>query len=243
MNVPLWARDLARAFWAQAGLDEPFPRSLRRAVPLAVPLNIDDVPNLTLRKALEWLAEQGLDWPVAPDDQFLHGVLFACRGQGFALVEANDTPAERRFTLAHELAHFLRHYLHPRDRAVHLLGEGALEVLDGDRGPSLSERLHSVLHKVPVGHHTHLLARTCKEEKRARAEEEADLLACELLAPRDAVLADFGGDLGALTSRLTQEYGLPRRQAVAHAVRLLGLPEARHPLVEGLRTAGHHSGR
>jgi hypothetical protein len=220
MTLPLWALELAAEFWQQVGEPEPFPRELHPSIRWAVPLNVDELPHLTLRRALDRLDEQGISWPTAPADVALHGVLLACRGQGFAFIEANDDPAERRFTLAHELAHFLRDYLQPRWRAERLLGPSVLEVLDGDRPASLTERLHAVLRQVPIGHHTHLLSRDAGVAQ-TRAEQEADLLACELLAPAAVVLARPAANVGVVIGRLIKQFGLPQKQAVRHARRLL----------------------
>jgi hypothetical protein len=220
MTLPLWALELAADFWQEVGAAEPFPRSLRESIRWAVALNVDELPHLTLRRALERLNEQGINWPATPEDGPLHGVLLACRGQGFAFIEANDDPAERRFTLAHELAHFLRDYLQPRRRAVRLLGPEVLEVLDGDRLATVTERLHAVLRQVPIGYHTHLLSRDAGAEE-TRVEQDADLLACELLAPAAVVLARPPAEIGQLIGRLIKQFGLPQKQAVRHARRLL----------------------
>jgi len=67
-----------------------------------------------------------------------------------------------------------------------------LEVLDGRRRPGPAERLHALLGGVPVGFHTHLLARDGDGRAagaEAAAEREADRLAYQLLAPAAEVLA------------------------------------------------------
>ena len=52
-------------------------------------------------------------------------------GTAYCLVDANDPDNERRFTTAHELAHFLLDYAEPRRKAIEALGEGIVPVLDG----------------------------------------------------------------------------------------------------------------
>lgn len=53
--------------------------------------------------------------------------------RNFVLLDDADTPAEQRFSLAHEVAHFLLDYLQPREATRRKLGETALEVVDGLR--------------------------------------------------------------------------------------------------------------
>jgi IrrE N-terminal-like domain len=229
VSVPYWSVTLSADFWKRAGGPEPFPRSLRESIPWAVPLCVDDVSGLTIRRALLWMHQQGIEWPVEPTDTPLHGVLFAHRGQGFALIEADDEPDERRFTVAHELAHFLRDYLQPRERVVRLFGESSLAVLEGERPPLWNERFHAMLRRIPLGYHTHLLARGPGTDEEQFAEYEADLLAWELLAPIAVVGARSSlEELAPLIYLLQEEFGLPHLQAVRYARHLL--PPYRRPL-------------
>jgi Zn-dependent peptidase ImmA (M78 family) len=89
--------------------------------------------------------------------------------------------AERRFTLAHELGHFLLDYDEPRRRVLRDAPE-LLEVIDGVRAPSPADRAQALLARVPIGVHTHLL----EDEGNSRpdhAEDQASRFALELLAP------------------------------------------------------------
>jgi len=107
--------------------------------------------------------------------------MFVCGGDGLN---------EQRLTVAHETAHFLKHYLIPRERVVRAMGEAITAVLDGDRKATMEERVAGVLSGVRVGAHVHLLPRHEVEEGRvAKAEDDADDLGLELVAPREAVLA------------------------------------------------------
>src|SRR5205814_1009729 len=121
----------------------------------------------------------------------LRACLVAHGGHGFAFIDASDCEDERRFSLAHELAHFLHDYLEPRRRIVQLVGLSALEVLDGYRAPTADERVHAVLSQTTVGCHVHLLDRDREGQMLSRAvtdaESGADRLAFELLAPAEHV--------------------------------------------------------
>ena len=78
MSVRQWAAELARAFWAEAGAVESFPRSLRRAVARALPASIVLLPRLrwtasapgcartaSLALATKAIAHCGLAWRLA----------------------------------------------------------------------------------------------------------------------------------------------------------------------------------
>ncbi len=195
MNVPLWAAELAAAFWAEVGEVEPFPRRLQRSILRALDLSIVLLTRLRLFGVLEWLRRQGIGLPLTDADRPLRACLVCRRGAGFIFLDGADDEAEQCFSLAHELAHFLRHYWRPRQRASARLGGRILEVFDGRRVPDPAERLHALLAGVPLGFHAHLMGRGVRAAGSvAAAEEEADRLAYELLAPAEAVVARLHGE-------------------------------------------------
>ncbi len=230
MSVPLWVAELVRAFWTEAGSVESFPRSLRRAVARALPVSLVLLPQLRLDSVRAWLRENGVPCPCDERDRPLRACLAAWRGHGLIFLDGTDGEDEQRFSLAHELAHFLRHYWHPRQRARRCLGEQVAAVLDGERPPTAKERLHALLKNVPLGFHLHLMRRGPRSEVAnatvALAEEEADQVAYELLAPAADVLARTGpvqGDAGCvrLVKVLQTDFGLPPEQAAGYGRLLL----------------------
>src|SRR5439155_23441742 len=142
MSVPLWAAELARVFWEKARETEPFPRRLRRPIARAVRLSVVLLPRLSLRAAFDWLQNCGLVCELPGADRPLRACLVARGGHGVALVDGSDGDAEQRFSIAHELAHFLRDYWNLRRRILKRLGAEALQVLDGDREATAQERFH-----------------------------------------------------------------------------------------------------
>lgn len=175
-----------------AGGAGPFPRDLRRAATRAALLSVKVLAGLSVQRVSAWLHDQGVSSLPAGPDRALCACLFARGSCGFIFLDADDDEAEQRFSLAHELAHYLRHYHEPRRRAVAKFGQQILDVFDGKRPPTSTERLHALLRNTRVGEHVHLLARDDRRRIAspaiASAEVEADLLGCELLAPADVVL-------------------------------------------------------
>jgi hypothetical protein len=205
-------RPVAEEFWRLAGEEEQFPRSLQGAVSLALPLTTVYLPALSPASVAEWLAERDIHWTVNGTARSLRGCLVAHRGHGFLFMDGTMPGDEGRLTLAHEVAHFLHHYLTPRRRAIERLGAGMQAVVDGDRPATAAERLSGVLRGAPFGKYARLFDRTpdgALSLQTEAAESEADLIAFELLAPSTRLLR-------------TTKVGLPRRQAL---VTDYGLPE------------------
>ena len=222
MIVPLWAAELADAFWEAAGMREEFPRSLRRPIVRALQMALVSLPRLRLRDVRAWLEHHGFSCPCRAADRRLHGFLLAQGGWGYVFLDGEDTEDEQRLSLAHELAHFLRHYWYPRREITRTLGVTALEVLDGRRPATEPERTRALLASVPVGVHWHLLAR---EEAGGlprltvrAAEEEADRLAYELLAPAEEVASRTDSpQIGAVAELLRNHFRLPAGHAQRYA--------------------------
>jgi hypothetical protein len=237
MKIPLWVHETAALFWEAAGALEAFPRALRQPI-LRSPfeLTIKEVPGLSTAVVARFLARIGPGWHCGAPERTLRACLAARDGAGFILLDADDTSAERTFSLAHELAHFLWHYWRPRQRAESQLGNRALAVFDGQRVPSTTERLRALLSNVPLGPHLHLMERGQDRDivnsRVAMIEEEADQLAYELLAPVADVTA--GNDPARLIAELMEVFGLPRSRAedYSHVLSPAAIPD---PLIQRLR--------
>jgi Zn-dependent peptidase ImmA (M78 family) len=241
MKVPLWVVELASAFWKEAGESRVFPRCLREAIGNAFPLGIRTHAGLSTAVIRDWLQRRRIDFPLESSNRLLRGCLVVRDGGGVIFLDASDAAAEQHFSLAHELAHFLRHYWQLRQRACTQLGNQILEVFDGCRPPRKEERLHAVLMGIPLGFHAHLMGRddrrSCPSAAIGIAEEEADRLAYELLAPAEAVAARMGkADVTAraVAAILQNDFGLPTGAANDYAAILLPAPPA-DPLLQWLK--------
>lgn len=225
--------EAADAFWTAAGGWPGARADLYRAVALVLPLDVVLLGRLRLAQVEAWLAARGVRYGFDEPDRPLYGLLVVYRGAGFVFLDGSDGEAERRFTLAHEVAHFLLDYARPRRRAVDRLGAGVLDILDGVRPPTVAEEVAGVLAAVDVSPHVHLLPRPSdigtRQQTVARVEDRADALACELLAPAAAVyhqLKKAGADgayfpcVAAAQALLRDQYGLPDGAADTYARRL-----------------------
>lgn len=218
MTPPLWVVEAAERFWREAGaVDESYPRDLESAVLNSLSLPVLKLPGLSLSKIRDELFRRKIRVPLSEADRPVRGCLIAWRGKGFAFVEALDPPEEKRFTLAHELAHFLRDHRHDRERAERLLGSRGVAILDGKLPPSEDDELQAILRGVWLRPNVRLLERGDGQLFEIdRIENDADRLALEILAPFRAVreiLRHFSKS--EVVPELTRRFGLPRWAAEA----------------------------
>ena len=216
----------AEKFWVQAGITESFPRSLERAVAWALPLVVVKLPRLCLPELRGWLQQRNIPFTLSLPDRWLRACLIARGGHGLIFLDGSDADDERRFSLAHEMAHFILDYLEPREKVLEFLGDAGQEVLDGRRPPTTEERLRGVLQGVHLTTFLHLMERTpaggVERLQILTAEDRADWLALELLAPKETVLARLADNhtnwrsvtvQTLVRETLRQEFGLPETVA------------------------------
>jgi hypothetical protein len=223
----------AREFWELAGGREAYPCDIKAAITLSLPLELHGLPGLCVSHILNWARNVAIACTIHGRDRRLHGCLLAYRGQGTIFFDTADPEDEQRFTLSHELAHFLLDYQAPRQRAITILGETILSVLDGDRLPTLDERFHAVLGSVPLGVMSHVMERPetgLPTNVVLDIEDRANRLALELLAPaaslcellrRSTTPSGFDQRLLFLGNYLITTYGLPIAVAAPYARYLL----------------------
>lgn len=203
--------DAAASFWALAGGRARYgrPVDLERAVAAALPLGVVKLPRLSSAKVAETIGRIGaVPWSVSIDRP-LRACLVADVGVGLVFIDGTDPENEQRFSLAHEVAHFLLHYLEPRRRVVETLGPGLISVLDRVRQPTMAERLSSAMSAIPLEPFRHAMARDgaggAMHLRTEAIEGEADDLALELTAPsrERSDLAELSGE------SLASAFGLP----------------------------------
>lgn len=224
----------AEMFWRRAQSIEAFPRSLESTIAWILPLAVIKVPRLWLSELRTWLHERRIPFRPLGADRQLRACVIAHAGRGIVFLDGTDPEDERRVSLAHEVVHFLSDYLEPRERTIALLGDAAREVLDGIRLPSPSERLQAVFKGVELGTYARLLDRSedgsIGRSDILAAEDRADRIALELLAPRRTVLARLAKlqpdwrDTSAVPLAqqvLVDDFGLPAKVAVRYAAMIV----------------------
>lgn len=239
----LWVVEAAEQFWELAGVPEPFPRSLRASIAYGLPLAVILLPRLRVRAVDDWLRRQRIACRAGTDDRGLRACLVAHSGAGFIFLDGTDPEDEQRFSLAHELAHFLRDYLRRRQRVNERLGPAALDTLDGLRAPRTDERVHALLTRTDLSFQIHLMERapdgSYRTSETDQSERDADRLACEILAPAERIADDLRSDPEAERPRraveiLMTRYGLPRRPAEDYAAHLFPPSRPASPLLRWL---------
>jgi len=130
--------ETVRLLYGNAGLATE--KCVARIAPLsafieAYPIRSTEIPNLTYESAIHFLArETRQTMPSPPIQGKLAGFLYVYEYRecfyGCLLVEANDSVARRRFSAAHELGHYLLHFL-PLLKRGHRFTSEALVLTEG----------------------------------------------------------------------------------------------------------------
>ncbi len=235
--------DLVQGFWTAAGNEEPFPRTLEVALGFALPVTLVRYPALHTNAARNWLRARNRDLLINEASRPLHGCLVAFQGSGIIFLDASDSPDEQRFSLAHEIAHFLVDYTLPRRRALATLGEGFADVLDGKRDATLCERVSSLFTGLSTQPHVNLMHRTVAGGDALTVwavEHRADRVALALLAPPDVVMPYAQGNTlqeqrTRTAEALVRDFGLPHIPAQRYAAELIQPPHAGDSWVESMR--------
>ena len=113
MRLPIIEHRLASVaqdFWQRAGGYTQWPLDLVPAVVFTLPLDIVALPDLSIAQIEGWLEQRSTAYRFPCASRDLHGCLLINCGAGLIFIDSQDDEAERRFTIAHELAHFLIDY-------------------------------------------------------------------------------------------------------------------------------------
>ncbi|ATB34436.1 ImmA/IrrE family metallo-endopeptidase [Melittangium boletus] len=225
-----WLEDAVKASKLGATPSTRFPRDLAEEVEIHLPVFLVKIPGLTTHQIRDWLAQRDIQVNAPQEDRAIHGCMVAEKEHGFIFWDSQDTAAVQRFTLAHEVAHFVLDHLLPRMKAVGALGKRICEVLDGEREPNIEEGMSAMFKRIPLVQ-VKLMDRDssgaiCVGRVDA-AEHRADRLAFELLAPAEQVLPMLKGvSRKEGVAKMAFRFGLRPEEAESYARILLG-PEHR----------------
>lgn len=215
-------------FWEIAGDIEPYPRSLEYSITMALPVAIIKLPHLALGNIENWFRSRHISYSFNCESRFVRGCLIAYGGKGFIFCDGTDSLNEIRFTLAHEVGHFLIDYWYPRQKAINKFGVEILEVFDGLREPTVAERIQSIFERTKIGTVSNLMDRQDASESIWAIEDQADRVGFALLAPPNEVLRNmdfsqnqFSERFKILSEKLTNVFGLPPVAASTYSNALL----------------------
>ncbi|WP_434380117.1 ImmA/IrrE family metallo-endopeptidase [Melittangium boletus] len=204
-----------------------FPRNMEEAVVFHLPrVSLVPVAGLTTHWIRDWFSRRHIAIETPAEDRAPHGCTAAIAEHGYIFWDTQDPEDVQRFTLAHEVAHFVVDHLQPRQEARRALGKRILEVFDGKREPNIEEGLSAMFKRIPLAQ-LNLMHRGVSGDIRqgeiSFVEHRADRLAFELLAPAShalPLLQDLPRKqcVDALVSR----FGLPRKKARTYVRLLLG---------------------
>jgi hypothetical protein len=231
---------VAADFWERADGVKSRPPDLERALPLVLPAGVVRLEGLCPSVVRRWLLRRAIRLPLDVADRPLDGCLVAHRGRAVIFLAAGLEAGYERVILAHEAGHLLAQYEGPRRRVLRRLGPSVLPVLDGERPPTPEEQLAGALAGVVLGAHAHYMERGFDPRSVTRtdcAEQTATALACELLAPRRAVVARARGlprERDRWGRLLREEFALPGPWADLYAARLFRLQGRRQTFTDSL---------
>ncbi len=185
---------IAHEFWSKADPKHRLDFDIMNAVNGSLTVDLIPVQQLSLQKIDSWLVARTINIGIDVNDRNLHGALLIKNGSVFMFIDAAVCEMEQRFTVAHEVSHFLLDYQLPRERAILAFGQEIEEVLNGNASASTSQLVMSVIKGIDLNPYTLLIEKTGNGSFsnwcNFNSENEADYLALELLAPRARVIND-----------------------------------------------------
>ncbi|MYE54390.1 MAG: ImmA/IrrE family metallo-endopeptidase [Chloroflexi bacterium] len=220
-------------FWKRAGGRPSLPADIGYAAMCALEVYVEQVDNLTTVTAASRIEGVGIRRPAGVSERRIHGCLAVGRRGAAILVEESDNAAQKRFTIAHECAHFILEVRTNQKRAAIRLGPDFSRVLHGLREATPTERIDARLNNVRSDALVHFMDRTAAGGygcgRIHEAECLADDLAVEILAPRSELIKslssfgpmDFSESLSAARRTAKRRFGLPETIADWYANRVV----------------------
>ena len=225
-----WTQYWSDWFWKRAGGRSGYPADIAYAVMCALDVYVDEVANLTPASAAARIGRGGLWQSDGVYERGLRGCVIVGQAGAAILVEKSDDEAEKRFTIAHEVAHYILEVKRHHERASDRLGPEFADALYGLREATPTERIDAWLSNARSEAFAHFMDRApgggygCS--RTLEAECAADDLAVEILAPRSELAAaissmGFSGSLKVARRIAERRYGLPEGIAERYAGRVV----------------------
>lgn len=223
----------AQWFWRRAGGWPTPPVDIGYAATCALEVGVRQVPGLTTGNAVHHLRHFGVARADSGSERELHGCISIGSRGGMILVEMCDDDSQQRFTVAHEVSHYILEVHRHHRRAAQRMGDDYVAALYGRREATSTERIDTWLNNLRSSSITHFMDRgsnggySCGNT--LEAECSADRLALEILAPRvemvrtvlDCRKLPFRDVDDAVRRFAEKRFGLPNEVAGPYASRLV----------------------
>lgn len=215
----------AAVFWEPIPQRNEFPRDLEQHLSLHYEASIESMSDLTVNRVQQWLLTKALASQVTLNDRRLDGCIIAQKGHAILFIDAALALDERRMIIAHETAHFWIDYELPRRRIKQRYGAAGMQILDKERPSHTVEVLMAAATGSPIQEFYHYHFKDRKRE--TEVEQQANTLACLLIAPPREVLARARrcriarDDESKWMELLHQGYGMPGNWARGYLPLLL----------------------
>jgi Zn-dependent peptidase ImmA (M78 family) len=203
--------------------------SLYELINAAYPLRVIEKKDLTYKLTAEFLSAE-IGSPISlprNDDKSLSGFLYAKLIYGCILVNNNDPITRRRFSVAHELGHYVLHFLPLIDKANIAVEPEKMVVYEGLVKSESDEDEKTLKGELTF---TRTNGRQFTADDIAQMEEEANQFAAELLMPAPLCqklvgqfIPRFGKERSVLARRLATEF-LVSKSAMIRRLDDLNLP-------------------
>lgn len=209
-------QQVAKAFWKASLLEIKFPISttlLEQAILLTEPIAVIKLNKLNLLEISKYFTARGNSISCPLDNKELYGFILSHNGYTYIFLNGTESVQEQRFTLAHEFAHYLSDYKLPRQSIIEKCGVSIIEALNNKRHFTTEEKLLALVQGYSLKAFTYLLdasATSAFERLHVwKAENKADELAMEILAPYTHILQDINRDSIVKSFSSLQQY-LPK---------------------------------
>jgi Zn-dependent peptidase ImmA (M78 family) len=148
-------------------------------------LTVTEIPHLTSQTAMSFLLQKGaiLDLVIHTSKDLLAGFLYVNSFYGSIFVEQNDMIVRRRFSVAHELGHYLLHFRPLIESGIASVEKGISELTEAF--PAMNEDIEpDMLPQGKILLHSDLLQFLPTFDQ---MEHDANHFAVELLMPSDVL--------------------------------------------------------
>lgn len=185
---------IAREFWATSYAEFRYNYDIIKVVESSPNVHLIRIPQLNPTKITSWLTSRKIDIPVENNDRSLDGALLIQNGTVIMFIDTAENDIRQRYTLAHQVSHFLLAYQMPKERAIIKLGKEIAAALKDDTEAPVTQLVQSALQGMTGAAYTLLIEKSedafPSDRLNLLPESPADTLALELLAPRYQIIQE-----------------------------------------------------